>query len=303
MSKQNDAHEKLAFRLTQILIKLNLGEKLNPDDLVEEFAVNRRTIQRDINERFAFLPIIKTDGLYHLEPAYLGRLDYRDIERFAGLAGINGMFPALTTDFLREMLDSRIQETLNIHGGNFEDIRDRVEPFRQLQKAIREHRIIHFDYRKTDSAKTITDAHPYKLVHHNGVWYLAAVVEGALKSYSFSKISALNLSDFQYTPDETIQQRLAQEDSVWLNEKKTEVILKISKEAAGYFRRRKLVAGQVIEKELENGDIIVSGKFAHPNQILPIVRYWIPHVRIISPESWQADMEAGLKTYLGGKDA
>lgn len=300
MAKQSDAHEKLAFRLTQILIRFNMGEKLDLDELAEEFAANRRTLQRDILERFAFLPIEKTDGRYHINPAYLGRLDYADIERFASLAGIHGMFPALTTDFLREMLDSRIQETLNIHGGNFEDISHRVEPFRLIQKAIQSHRIIRFDYHKTDGAKTISDAHPYKLVHHNGVWYLAAEVEGALKSYSFSKISALQLSDFQYTPDTAIIERLAQEDSVWLNEKKTEVILKISKEAAGYFRRRKLISGQVIEKELEEGDIIISGKCAHPNQILPIVRYWIPHVHIISPESWQKEMEAGLAAYLQG---
>jgi hypothetical protein len=32
---------------------------------------------------------------------------------------------------------------------------------------------------------------------------------------------------------------------------------------------------------------------------LPIVRYWIPHVKIISPESWQDELETGLRTYLG----
>lgn len=64
------------------------------------------------------------------------------------------------------------------------------------------------------------------------------------------------------------------------------------------FRRRKLVSQQIIEKELENGGLIVSGKFAHPSQILPTVRYWVPHVRIISPEDWQADMVQGLQTYL-----
>ena len=48
--------------------------------------------------------------------------------------------------------------------------------------------------------------------------------------------------------------------------------------------RRKLIGSQTIESELEDGGLIVSGKVAHPNQILPIVRYWLPNVRIISPE-------------------
>lgn len=159
MSKENDTHEKLAFRLTQILIWFNIGETLYPDQLAEEFAVNRRTIQRDINERFAFLPIEKKDGGYSLQASYLGRLSFKDIGRFASLAGIQGMFPALTSDFIREMFDSRIQETLSIHGGNYEDIRDRIEPFRRLQKAIQGHRIVSFEYNKDDGTKTVADAH------------------------------------------------------------------------------------------------------------------------------------------------
>ena len=50
-------HDKLAYRLTQILVKLNQGEKLDPQTLAEEFNVNLRTIQRDLNSRFAYLPL------------------------------------------------------------------------------------------------------------------------------------------------------------------------------------------------------------------------------------------------------
>lgn len=79
---------------------------------------------------------------------------------------------------------------------------------------------------------------------------------------------------------------------------KTEVVLTVSAAVAVYFRRRKLISRQVVEKELEDGGLIVSGKFAHPNQIFPIVRYWLPHVRIVSPESWQEELEKEPRTYL-----
>ena len=59
-----------------------------------------------------------------------------------------------------------------------------------------------------------------------------------------------------------------------------------------------MIGGQVIEKQLEDGGLIISGQVAHPNQILPIVRYWIPHVRIISPEGLQGEMEKGLLRYV-----
>jgi hypothetical protein len=75
-------------------------------------------------------------------------------------------------------------------------------------------------------------------------------------------------------------------------------VLKVDKEVAAYFKRRKLIANQVIEKELEDGSLLLSTKVGHLNQVLPIVRYWIPHLRIISPETLQADMERELADYF-----
>jgi predicted DNA-binding transcriptional regulator YafY len=83
-----------------------------------------------------------------------------------------------------------------------------------------------------------------------------------------------------------------------MGEDKTEIVFKISREIAGYFKRRKLIANQVIEKELDNGGLIVSTKVGHVNQILPIVRYWIPHIIIISPDGLQAELEKDLRDYL-----
>ena len=66
------SHDTLVYRLAQMLVKLNQGEQLDPQSLAEEFGVNLRTVQRDLNERFAYLPLEKTDGRYHLDPAFLG---------------------------------------------------------------------------------------------------------------------------------------------------------------------------------------------------------------------------------------
>ncbi len=52
----SDNHDTLVFRLAQILVKLNQGEKLDPQALADEFGVNLRTIQRDLNVRFGYRP-------------------------------------------------------------------------------------------------------------------------------------------------------------------------------------------------------------------------------------------------------
>jgi hypothetical protein len=45
--------------------------------------------------------------------------------------------------------------------------------------------------------------------------------------------------------------------------------------------------------------LLISSKITHITQILPLVRYWIPHLKIVNPESMQQQLEAELKGYLG----
>ncbi|MDD2734460.1 MAG: WYL domain-containing protein [Desulfuromonadaceae bacterium] len=294
----NGNHDTLVYRLAQILIKLNQGEKLDPLALADEFGVNLRTVQRDLNVRFAYLPLQKTDGRYHLDPAYLGKLSPRDIERFASLAGVRGLFPSLSDDFLGDIFDNRIQSALLVKGHNYEDLAGKEEVFRQLERAIVARCHISFDYANDDGDKSYTAVAPFKLMNHKGIWYLVARDGDKLKTFSFAKIERVTLLDTRFAHDPKMETMLKEEDGIWLGEEKREIVLQIAREIAGYFKRRKLIANQVIEKELEDGGLIVSAKVGHENQVLPIVRYWIPHIRIISPEGLQKELEKDLRNYL-----
>lgn len=96
------------LRKAQTLNKPNLGERLELATLVEEFGVNIRTIQCDLNERLANLP--------------LNKIDLRDVERFAGLVGIYELFLSLSTDVLRDTIDDRTQSRLLINRQRYEDL-------------------------------------------------------------------------------------------------------------------------------------------------------------------------------------
>jgi len=291
-------HDTLVFRLAQILLKLNQGERLEPSALAAEFGVNLRTIQRDLNARFGYLPLIKTEGRYHLDPTFLGKLNTRDIERFAGLAGIAGLFPSLSDDFLSDIFDTRIQSALLVKGHDYENLAGKEALFRQLELAIVSRRIIHFSYQKEHLSQAYSNIQPYKLLNQKGIWYLVAKDAEKIKTFAFTKIDALSTSDSTFSTDPAIENTVQAEDGIWFNEEKKEIVLKIAHQVASYFKRRKLIAHQIIEKELEDGGLILSAKVAHLNQILPIVRYWIPHIRIISPEGLQTEMESEIKHYL-----
>jgi predicted DNA-binding transcriptional regulator YafY len=296
----NDTHDTLVYRLAQILIKLNQGERLDPLSLADEFGVNPRTIQRDLNERFAYLPLEKVNGRYRLDPVFLGKLSTRDIERFAGLAGVRGLFPSLGDDFLRDIFDSRLRDTMLVRGHHYEDLSGKEALFKELEAAIAGCRLLAFDYAKTDGVKRYAGLAPYRLLNQKGIWYLAAVDGGKLKTFSFSKLSNLSTLDETFVRDAGMDARLLRDESIWLTERQFTVRLLVAPDVAGYFKRRRLIANQVVEEEREDGSLVVSAEVGHPNQILPIVRYWIPHIRVVGPQPLKRELEQSIADYLGG---
>jgi predicted DNA-binding transcriptional regulator YafY len=295
---EQGTHDTLVYRLAQMLVKLNQGERLDPQALADEFGVNLRTIQRDLNERFAYLPLVKTDGRYHLDPVFLGKLSTRDVERFASLAGVRGLFPSLSDEFLRDIFDARMQAALLVKGHNYEDLAGKEAAFRLLEQAIVARRHVAFEYRKEEGLKPYAGGGAVQAREPQGHLVPRGRDGEKLKTFAFAKIERVRMLETQFEADPGVEKTLAEEDGIWLGEEKREIVLKVSAEVAGYFKRRKLIANQVIEKELEDGGLLVSAKVGHLNQVLPIVRYWIPHLRMISPEGLQAELERELVGYV-----
>ena len=138
---------------------------------------------------------------------------------------------------------------------------------------------------------------PYKLVNNKGIWYLAGTQDSVLKTFSFNKISNLKATDAKFDIKDEVLQTIQNDDNVWFTQNQIEVILEVDKSVADYFQRRDILPNQTI---IEQNDthIIVSTKVSFEEEILKIVRYWIPNVRIIQPINLQDKLIKGLKEYL-----
>lgn len=289
------SHEKVSVRLAEILIKLNRGEKLDPRQLAEEFGVTLRTIQRDLLERLAYLPFTKDQQqCFVLDPFYLGKLSADDIYRFASLSGIKRLYPCLSDSFLRELLDNRISQAYLVKGHHYEDLSDKNTEFKQLEQAIVQHRLIQFHYK----GKNYLCIQPYKLVNHNGIWYLAAKDGEQLKTFSFSQLQSIQAADQAFTPEPDINRLIEQDDGVWFGADKQEAVFKVDNQIAAYFKRRDLLPDQHIDKELDDGSLILSCHFVHNNQILPLIKYWVPYISIIAPNDLRDSLLQSLRVYL-----
>ena len=297
MQRDDSIHERLADRLANILTKLNMGYQLSIKELASEFGVSTRTISRDFDRLNTYLPLLQDNETkrYYLEVNYLGKIAPKDIRNFAQLSGIGHLYPSLDMSFLRELLDSRSHQIYNVKGYSFEDASQFKELFKVIGKAIQEHSQIGFVYKGEPRL-----VQPYRLIHHHGSWYLAAVRKDQLRTYRISHIQLMHATHEypQFIPDQDIVKVVEDDDSIWFGQDKQEIILSIDSPVAFYFKQRSILPEQQIVKELNDGGLLVSSKINHDMQLLPLIRFWIPHVAIISPAHLQNELEVGLKEYL-----
>jgi predicted DNA-binding transcriptional regulator YafY len=287
--------ELLAQRIVDILTKLNAGETLKTHQLANEYNVSIRTIQRDINSRLAFLPIERSGQDISLSPNALGKLSAKDILNFAQLSGIGELFPSLDSKFIVSLLRQEFNAPYRITGNEFELNQSSIkEKMTKIEWSITNQELCNFSYK----GKQYRNVAPYKLINHNQVWYLMAVDQGKLKSFHLEQLQSLMSNGSKFTPDPEITEQINQSDSIYIANEKSEVVVKVSSEVAHYFKRRQLLPEQRIDKELESGELIVSSKIAYDLEIVPLIKYWMPHLQVISPNVIHQRVVDDIKNYL-----
>ncbi|QLE07548.1 WYL domain-containing protein [Pseudoalteromonas shioyasakiensis] len=290
----SQAEVKLAERLASIITQLNDAKTLSISSLAEEFNVSVRTVQRDLNERLSFLPILESKGHYSLAPSALGNLSPKDIRHFAAISGIEALYPNLDTHFICSILSQAINSPYLIKGHNYEP-KHKVEPnLNKLEEVIQRNKRINFSYKN----KQYNNIAPYRLVNSKGIWYLAAVDDNTLKSFHLSELTHILEQAEAFTSQQHFIDVIEQDDGIFFSETKFEVVVKVSKDIAQYFLRRNLFPNQRIIEELETGELLVSSRVATSKQILPLIKYWVPEIEVVSPDEIKQTLIQELKKYV-----
>ena len=294
-TKTETKNEKLAIRLGEILTRLNSGQVLNVQQLAQDFNTHRRTILRDFDERLVYLHIHKEGQNYRFSETQLGKLSFSDIQQFAHISGFSSLYPNLDKTIIRELLDTRAKSIYAAKGYFFEDTSKFTQLLSTAKKAVHDHQQIAFIYK--DRVRVVQ---PYRIVHHRGCWYLAAARKNKLIAYRFSKITPIcyTRSLDRFKPKAEILKQLEDEESIWFGQEKIEFILTVRSEVASHFKQRQLLPNQSIIKELSDGSLLLSSKVPHPRQLMSLIRYWIPNIKIVSPEKYQSELANELQQYI-----
>ena len=233
--------EKLAQRLSRIIARLHQGELIDKHQLAAEFDVDVRTIERDLHQRLHGIAERNDRGQWQLTHTARSTIPARHLHDYARMAGTEHLFPDTSLSYLLGQLATpEPRRATHVQPVPHEDLGGNTRTFAALQQAIGQHHICHFTYKAKPRI-----AHPYRLIHKNGVWYLAAEEAGRLKNFSVALIEALQVDHTQhFTPKRAHLDYIANKDDVWFTEQTTEVLLRVAPEIAHYFARRQLLPQQ-----------------------------------------------------------
>jgi predicted DNA-binding transcriptional regulator YafY len=173
----------------------------------------------------------------------------------------------------------------------------------KLERAIRRRRVIRCRYRMKKERYEIT-LKPLKIVNFKGYWYLLAMDarNDEIKKYLLRKISNIKTEEESFTPPENLDEALSRALAVWFEPgaEPFEVRLFVDDYAAKYFRTKPIAPTQTILGEDSDGSIELSVTITHAMELIPLIKQWMPHIRVLEPEWLEEKIRQDVKAWLEG---
>ncbi|MDF5467283.1 WYL domain-containing transcriptional regulator [Vibrio parahaemolyticus] len=281
----SDKSEKLAFRLSDILTRLFMGEVLSIEQLMRDYQVSEKTLRRDFNERLIKAPITKCEDGYRLAP--VSRIATPNIQKAMNDSGLSLLVPK-GLSFNSAYQNLLFKNPRTEHTEKFE------ATFRTLSDAITSKSMINLTYQ----GQIIESVHPYRLVNDRGLWYLAATHSGILYSYRLSKISQIYRREDKYHPSPKVRESITSQGMEWLTAEKADVLLQVDADIAECFINDTLLPNQQILKELDDGSLLISSRVTKLADVIPTLKAWMPKIEVLSPVSLKLELIRELNASL-----
>jgi len=301
LAYKHDYDTKL-FRRTQIIAKLYNGAKLTHKELAEEFNVSTKTIQRDFIALVTMYPIYKDGHSWKLEDGYEfeEQLSIQDDLTLKLLLQASKSFDKSFQTSSSKLL-SRISENISspIYTKiELEDISHKLNEIHLIESAINNSTQITFNYLKDDDYFTMT-IDPYKIVNFDSFWYLVGKRKGNLRRYYLQNVFDVEVEDTTFRKSKKIEELINNAINIWFDENNSfEVKLLIDKSISKYFQRKPISNTQRYIGHDEDDNMIVTLQATHENEIFPIIKYWLPNIKILEPKEMNEKIKKDIQEFI-----
>ncbi len=293
--KQNSSD--MTFRILELVKRLHEGQSLKIASLAQEFGRTERNFQRDFEKIREFFPLEKKNGGWVLEKKNFNDDDLKVLEILESfIASQDKIFQARAKKILSY---AKLVENNNFHTKIFlEDISLHYEIVSLIESAISKRKIIDFTYKINDDNLSFT-CKPLKIINDQGFWYMIAVQNQKIKKYHLKSISHVSLKDESFKVSKDIKTLLENAVNIWVDEtcEPFEVRLLIAKEVVKYFQRQPICKTQRLEP-LSDGSTELVVSITHEMEIIPLIKSWLPHIRVLEPLWIDEMIREDLEVYL-----
>ena len=184
---------------------------------------------------------------------------------------------------------------------NLEDISTSIEELSLLENAINSENIIKVQY-DFGEYKLAIKLKPLKIVNFEGFWYLIALDarNDKLKKYHLKSLSEVAVLEDSFSVSLDIEVSLDNAINIWfdVDSDAFEVILYLDKHATKIIKRMPLSNSQKVISEYKDGSCDISLQITHKREISSIVQYWIPHIKVVSPDSIKQFVLKNCKKFI-----
>jgi len=308
MSPINKDYDKKIFRLVYILNRLDSMGKVSTRDLVNEFNVTPRTVQRDIELlNTAGFPLTRIDkGIHAFFEGFSLRRVMLSTKEASLLSFLCDISRSLGKDFessfstiLGKVLGQTHESAFYMKVPNGIKTRKSLPFLSEIETAIEECQKIDLRYAKGQSEK-VARVDPLKILFFDGFWYLLARVKGQewLRKFSWENIKGVSVLEKNFIPPSNLKSILDTSTNAWFSEKHNiKVVLNVSSEVAMYFMRKKYFPAQKIMSKRKDGSLIIEAKVGRSMEVLPSVLFWMPYVKVISPKELKDEVRDVVNDY------
>lgn len=304
------------YRVIEILKALNEGKVLSIDTLSSAYDTSARSIRRDfelIKEIFGEILISPQKGCYQAVEKTILQDTLNSTELYM-LKNILALSDKSHLN-LSKTIDDKIKKAMIKEEGNspyvfknkpYEEIYAHKEKFRFLEHAITFRKEIGFTYQNGDKINAFI-LKPYKILFINENFYLTSESQNTHVILSrIAMMEALYYTGQTFPHNRDIMEFIDYMQTPWATYKENfkqefkEIIVQIPKEQAKYFKLKKFLPSQKIVSEDEKGTLTLSYTVTSQNEVITLIKQWIPYIKVIAPESLVWMMRGVAKKYLEG---
>jgi len=302
-----------AQRILDILTLLQKGKELSITLLADRYETNSRTIQRDMKLLKDWLGdrLISTRrGYYQLDARsdlfdfLKENVDMRSFFEFIALFDEKqlSIFDVKEFPIIKE-IKKDVKQCYHISQRPIEELNS--QHLALIKEAISTRRRASLTYTDRDNiTRSYKNIKPIKIIFAQGNWYLGAITQDEQnEGFKFLRINFID--EFMLLP-QTFHRDIEAEvfiqefQSLFQNYKTKpyEVNILVDSYVARYFKVKVHLKSQKIIEEKPNGDLLISYMINNKMEILPIIKQWLPHIRILSPQSLIDALQRDIQEYL-----